>query len=443
MYCKGSAILWNTKATAKSDLVEQYGIEGKSPTPLQKNKSKRNQKQRESKWKRNVLKRKREAGEEYTYKTKSGETAVRSQRLVKDPCPANCKKKCTEKITEEERKRIHENFWKLSDPNLKNIYLSKLVKITPKLRERKRKKASKRRNRQSTRSYSFIKLNGERITECQKFFFSTLDISEKRVRTILKKTTESGTIEKDGRGKAGGKNKIDEETINRIKDHIMMFRTIDSHYVRKESKCEYLSEHLSVAEMHRLYIQWCEEHGHQPQQYLIYYEVFKSSFNLKFQQPKKDQCDTCIAYHNTLAQLRTSDIETAHQRHINEKDLARQYKQKMKEEAINNSTVLAAGFDFQKTLLSPHGRASSFYYSLRLKNYNFTVTELHSMKTTCFLWNECEGKKGSCEVATCLLQFLSRAHSNNVKKVQFFCDRCCGQNSNCMVYLMLAVALEM
>ena len=60
------------------------------------------------------------------------------------------------------------------------------------------------RNRQSTRSYSFIKVNKERITVCQKFFFSTLDISEKRVRTILK-TTESGTIKKDGRGKAGGK----------------------------------------------------------------------------------------------------------------------------------------------------------------------------------------------------------------------------------------------
>lgn len=130
-----------------------------------------------------------------------------------------------------------------------------------------------------------------------------------------------------------------------------MFRTIDSHYVRKESNCEYLPEHLSVAEMHRLYIQRCEEHGHQPQQYLIYYKVVKSSFNLKFQQPIKDQCDTCIAYQNTPAQLRTSDIETAHQRHNNEKDLARQYKQKMKEEAINNFTVLAARLDFQRPLL--------------------------------------------------------------------------------------------
>lgn len=65
------------------------------------------------------------------------------------------------------------------------------------------------------------------------------------------------------------------------------------------------------------------------------------------------------------------------------------------------------------------------------------------MKTTCFLWNEPEGRKGSYEAATCLLQFLSRAHSNNVKKVHFLCDRYCGQNSYRMVYLMLAVALEM
>ena len=45
-------------------------------------------------------------------------------------------------------------------------------------------------------------------------------------------------------------------------------------------------------------------------------------------------------------------------------------------------------------------------------------------------------------MVTCVLKFLSKAHSSGIRKVHLFCDCCSRQNSNRMVYIMLAIALD-
>ena len=99
------------------------------------------------------------------------------------------------------------------------------------------------------------------------------------------------------------------------------------------------------------------------------------------------------------------------------------------------SNIHAATFDFQKTLLCPDGKSSIFYYSMRLRNYNFTVTTISNTDVNCFLWNEEEGAKGSNEVASCLLKYLAKVKSSGAYIVHLLCDRCSGQYCNRMVFV--------
>ena len=76
-------------------------------------------------------------------------------------------------------------------------------------------------------------------------------------------------------------------------DHIRLFKVLEYHYVRKEVRFEYLPKELDVAEMYRMYSEWCAKNDYRLKNYTFYYHVFKECFNLKFQQPKKDKCNMC------------------------------------------------------------------------------------------------------------------------------------------------------
>ena len=78
-------------------------------------------------------------------------------------------------------------------------------------------------------------------------------------------------------------------------------------------------------------------------------------------------------------------MKDKHQKHIEEKNLARDYKTAMKLNAKHEKEVVVAAFDLGKVLLCPHGQTSSFYYCKRLKLHNFTVTDIVSMKTICYM----------------------------------------------------------
>ena len=90
-------------------------------------------------------------------------------------------------------------------------------------------------------------------------------------------------------------------------------------------------------------------------------------------------------------------MKLEHADHLNEKELARAHMKECQHLAKADKEVHSAAFDFQKTLQTPEGNASSFYYYQRLWNYNFTVTSLGDLSRDCYLWNEANGAKESCE----------------------------------------------
>ena len=150
-----------------------------------------------------------------------------------------------------------------------------------------------------------------------------------------------------------------------------------------------------------MYLQQREKKNYPLESYGFYARVFRERFNLEFQAPKKDKCDTCEEFLNTVNPNEESQLSQANHL-LSDKDYVRQVKHKAKEKASKDLTKSAAAFDLQKVLLTLYGQTSSFYYSRRLTNYNFTVTELNSMSTWCYFWSESECQKGSCEIAKAL-----------------------------------------
>ena len=285
---------------------------------------------------------------------------------------------------------------------------------------------------------------GKLLEICQSFFLATFDISRKQVRTALAKQTEVGGMEKDLRGFNINHNKMSGEVVERVIAHICRFKTVESHYVRKNSAAQYLPGTLDMATMHRLYLTNGSDEGElNPVSYSAYRTIFQQHFNIKFHKPKKDRCDTCDGWENLPEQARSEEMHSKKIEHDQEKDLSREFKKDVKELARKHSHIKAAAFDFQKTLLIPAGNSSSFYYSLRLRQYNFTVTDISDLQhINCYLWNEAEAGKGANEVSSALLSYLHDLHEKNIKEVYLFCDRCAGQNCNRMVFIMITLAMS-
>ena len=215
---------------------------------------------------------------------------------MKPPCDEICRLKCSESFSQQQRQEIFNDFYKSSNRAGQTQQLASLVTRRQKDRTRKSGNAIKTRNREYTREYRLLS-NGIPTKVCATMFLNTLGISEKRIRTALANVTDTGAPILETRGRHGN-HKTSQEREETVIKHIKQFKVVESHYVRKESKYEYLPAELSVAEMYRMYTVWCSNENYALESYDFYFRVFKERFNLKFQKPKKDKCDTCESYNN-------------------------------------------------------------------------------------------------------------------------------------------------
>lgn len=71
---------------------------------------------------------------------------------------------------------------------------------------------------------------------CKKLFRSTLNCSDKFIRTAVNKVKESGVTDKDNRGgRVCSVKDLDERKHLIIKAHINRFPRVESHFYRKDS----------------------------------------------------------------------------------------------------------------------------------------------------------------------------------------------------------------
>ena len=63
-------------------------------------------------------------------------------------------------------------------------------------------------------------------------------------------------------------------------------------------------------------------------------------------------------------------------------------------------------FDMQQVLTSPKMNVGTLYYKRKYNTYNFTVYSLKDTECDCYMWHETTAKRGSCEMATWLQQYI-------------------------------------
>ncbi|XP_055600876.1 uncharacterized protein LOC129749808 [Uranotaenia lowii] len=294
--------------------------------------------------------------------------------------------------------------------------------------------------RSFTRTYYLPGRDG-RIRVCKEMFMATLDITDKKTRTIATKLiTGLGLAVDDLRSEFTSRLIISEDHLNYIKAHINSFPAYSSHYCREKSQKKYLSSDLNIAKMFRLYKSKCVTDGLRPTHYNTYRKIFRT-MRLSFRKTKLDTCNECDKY---AMRLKLSETEEEKEKVIEARDrhhtrAAAAYSAKkidMQKSKIDPETRTAC-FDLQKCLPTPHLTCGMAYYARQLYTLNFTIFATTSKGNTvdCYLWDETKARRGCQEIGSCLWKDLLGLDVN-IKYAVYYSDRCFGQNLNFIICCM-------
>ena len=94
--------------------------------------------------------------------------------------------------------------------------------------------------------------------------------------------------------------------------------------------------------------------------------------------------------------------------------------------------------DLQQTLVTPRLSTNEAYYKRKIWTYNFGIHDLSGARSpVMYVWNEAAAKRGSAEICSCLVHYVTNFIPPTVNKLIIFSDNCAGQNKNMNVCLQL------
>ncbi|VEN34042.1 unnamed protein product [Callosobruchus maculatus] len=398
------------------------------------------------KWKKNERKKKRHSGLEH--RTQKEKKLVK-RKIVKPPCSITCKLKCWEKISEEERKKIHRQYWTdQKSIDMKRQFIASHVQQIPVVRRRERNYERELRRKHTNRYSS--EQDRKQATLCKKFFLITLSISQQTVDTAIEKKRDGGLLSPDKRGKHIPSNKVPAEVRNLIREHISLFPAYESHYTRERSTKKYLGNHLNVSRMFKLYLEYCHEKLI-PEELIgkewLYSDVFNYEFNLAFKNPDLDTCDECDKYKIKMQEAGSQDIRSSFQEEYEKhlEDAGDRYKMKAadKQSSKENLSKTVVMIDLQKCLPTPDLHNSQSFYSLKLWTYDLVIHNSTDEKSYCMMWDESIAGRGGNEVASCLLKWSEICDiPNNVTELIIWSDNCPSQNRNAQIMMCYFIVLN-
>lgn len=369
-------------------------------------------------WKKNKAAISREKG--LSYKSYKGNDIPEKSVAVDGLCPQNCRLKCSEKFTIEQREHIKSAFYKL-DVNSKNALLFSSIKSGPP--GRKRKGAMK--HKKVTYQY-FVTYGGNQKLVCKRALISLYRIGEKKVRIIQDKIKDGKAAPSpDKRGRHSNRpNKISDDVKAYIVQHISSFPAESSHYSRLSNiHKKYISPLLSVPKMHSLYLELCTSENKPPEfrvKECYYRSVFVNEFNLSFSKPRSDTCSTC-------------DAGISNEEHVENYHSAFDSMKIDRETARTSNNVAYITIDLQQTQPLPKLTTSKAFYLRQLWFYNFGIHIIAGdvEKAVFCTWSEEQGSKGSTDILSSLLTALEMDEVLKSKDhLIIWSDSCSGQNKN-------------
>ncbi|XP_064604709.1 uncharacterized protein LOC135469966 [Liolophura sinensis] len=270
-----------------------------------------------SQWKANVRKRLCQEGKPYLSVRKKMVTGREIKNLKN--CHTSCRFKCMENISQEDRVQIHDAYYQLNQ-NRKYDFIATTTSYGK--TDRPTGKGPSRRKK-SIRYFFF--LSEKKMRVCKPYYLGTLCISQKVIYNVHEKKDKTGTPKADGRGKHA-KKVTHEEVVQGVKNHILSFPAVESHYCRAKTEKRYLESNLNVTKMYDLYVEKCNVDKTAAVKLSFYRHTFNSMIPaLDFHKPKSDRCDKCEIYDTAKNNnLLTDTLQQSHQSHVNEKEAMRE-----------------------------------------------------------------------------------------------------------------------
>ncbi|CAG9817163.1 unnamed protein product [Phaedon cochleariae] len=339
-----------------------------------------------------------------------------------------CIYKCKETLRHENRVAVFDKYWKLGNLQAQRNFLAGLITKV----DKKRMVVNAKVNRKFNIHYFLPKIDSSRVQVCKSTFLATLDESGRKIRTIIRKQ-HSGLCSPDKR--ASNAYRIPADILQKIHTHIQSFPCVPSHYTRANSKRQYLEPHLSVKKM---YVDFTESlpEDVKPCSLQTYRNIFNTEYNLGFHHPKKDRCDFCAKYEEYPVGTEKDNMTPEYDAHIIAKNQARLKMLEDSNKSKNDRMFKCFTFDLQQVLLAPYFNVKSFYYKRKLCVYNLTIYDHGAGKGYCYVWDETIAQRGSCDIASCIVQHIN-TQCSEAEHISLYSDGCGGQNKNRFVFTAL------
>ena len=347
---------------------------------------------------------------------------------VLEPCPESCRMSCNEKLSEEIRKTINFEFWKLNFSECR-LWFDAHILIQP---IKRRKSGSEELEFLCSYSYIYqLPVTSHKVPVCKTMFLSTLGLkTDGRITEFIRqKLSNQSSVLKDGRGKSTPCNKIDEVSVQ---DHIESFNPQVSHYnLENAPQRRYLDPDLSVVSMWKDY---------QAKGFDVSYSLYQREFhnmNIGFARPSQDDCKICLnkALHKDNLEISGHDkllCSECRQYQCHENRYKRAREEYKKDTELIDKSIFAT--DMQKIILLPKMTTKEHFFVSRLVVFNQTFASLQEHGDFVVLWHEGTNGRLAADVASAYIKCITLAGKD---RIVFWADNCSGQNKNWVLYTAL------
>ncbi|CAG9773256.1 unnamed protein product [Ceutorhynchus assimilis] len=272
---------------------------------------------------------------------------------------------------------------------------------------------------------------------------------------VSEKRASGSLLEKDKRGKHQNRpNKVPDEVVATVKNHIESFPARESHYSRNKNKKKFLPAELNVKKMYELYLekydfdQYSLLKNHQKIKpkvtYDFYYRYFTQNYNLSFGYPRSDTCSSCdvmkIRIEAASTEEERRELTVQKEVHLRKAQAFYDDLKEKSELAVTDPSVETICFDYQQNLPLPVLTTGDIFYARQIWVYNQMFHSCSNNQSVSYMFDEMTAKKGCIESISFLMHFIEKYVSKTVTTLYIFTDNCAGQNKNAvMVHFLLAL----
>jgi len=206
-----------------------------------------------------------------------------------------CRRKCCEKITEDEQKALYTEYRALTDHNMQSLYIRGCVSC---MKPKRKQTDVLRKNRRATWHYTFAQ-KGSTVFVCQYFFRSVLGVTKKRLELLQNKILNADDLN-DKRGKHKNRpNRVDPDAWILLPIFCKTLPHQKSHYSAGDNDRYYFTNPmLNMTKLHELFVEYFEAitGRHLNLAFKTFEMYFIRHIPFGFKLPRSDVCNKCYEY---------------------------------------------------------------------------------------------------------------------------------------------------